>query len=1137
MIDDKNIRSLRDINQHIIPMASGVYTDLENAVKGQVVVRFPPEASGFLHIGHAKAALLNYHYKTIYDGKLIMRFDDTNPEKEKENYEKAILKDVESLGIKWDILTYSSDHFPKLIDLCTQMISKDLAYVDDTPAEQMKVERESRQASQCRSQSVEENLRKWNEMLKGSPEGQKCCVRAKIDYQSKNGCLRDPTMYRCKDEPHPRTGDKYKVYPTYDFTCPVVDSLEGVTHALRTTEYLDRDPQYFWFLDALEMRKPTISSYSRLNMMNTVLSKRKLTWLVDENLVNDWDDPRMPTVQGILRRGLTVEGLKQFIFAQGSSRAIVFMEWDKIWAFNKKYLDPIVPRYTAIEKKDIVTVTLKDYEGNLKIDVALHPKDEKLGKRKVNVGKELLIEQVDAVQLKEGDTATFLSLGNVKIGTIKKNENGLITDVEATLDLENKDFKKTYKTTWLSKDNTESALLIYYDHIITKSVLGKDEDFKEFVNRESKVEVTVLTDPEAKNFANRAIIQYQRKGNFICDLAYNGGLTLNYIPDGTAKNPYSNVVASSGKKPKESSGKPAKENKQSNKEQQATPKSVKSAEEEAKAKQKQEEKAAAKAAKKAAHQGKQAAGGDGPKQGGTKQPSSNQQAASSNKKQTKLGIGSKKEDNFADWYTEVIIRSEMIEYYDVSGCYIFRPWSYAIWERIQSFFDAKIKSIGVENCYFPMFVSQSALEKEKNHIADFAPEVAWVTKSGQSEMAEPIAIRPTSETVMYPAFSKWVQSHRDLPIRLNQWNNVVRWEFKDPTPFIRTREFLWQEGHTAFVTKKEAVEEVEQILEFYASVYEDLLAIPVVRGRKSEKEKFPGADFTLTVEGYIATNGRGIQGATSHHLGQNFSKMFNISFQDPNDTLKREFAYQNSWGLSTRTIGVLIMSHSDNKGLVLPPRVSPIQAIIIPVGITASTTPEAKSYLLQACERLHKEISSSGIRSQLDSSDHYTPGWKFNHYELKGVPIRVELGPKDLEKSQFVACRRDTGEKSNIELVSAVANLNDLLEKIQVSLYEKCKANMDARQKQVDKWDEFLTKLNEKCTLIAPFCGRPACEDNIKKDSVRESKDGDTGPLMGAKSLCIPRDQPETKFDASSKCIHPSCQEAPKFWCLFGRSY
>lgn len=1095
-------------------MSSAVYTDLPGAVDGQVVVRFPPEASGFLHIGHAKAALLNYHYKTIYNGKLVMRFDDTNPEKENVDYEDAILKDLKSLGVVYDHFSYTSDHFDLMLEKCEEMIKAGLAYVDDTPGDQMKIEREKKIESKNRDNSIEKNLELWDEMKKGSESGQKCCVRAKLNMASPNGCLRDPTMYRCKDESHPRTGKKYKVYPTYDFACPIVDSIEGITHALRTTEYLDRDPQYYWFIDALKLRKPHIASYSRLNMMNTVLSKRKLTWIVDQNFVSGWDDPRMPTVQGILRRGLTVEGLKQFIIAQGSSRSVVFMEWDKIWAFNKKVVDPIVPRYSAVEKKDFVSVLLSNNEAGLDIEIALHPKNDSMGIRKLNIKKELIIEQADAKTLEKGNIATFIGLGNVIIGEVTRNDSGLVGSIEASLNLDNKDFKKTPKICWLSKESCIEAQLIYYDHLITKSVLGKDEDFKEFVNKDSKHVIEVLTDADISALKEREIIQYQRKGYFICDQPYSENvktIVLNYIPDGTTKQPTMSATdtVKQATKPEPVDGDKAKSS-------------------DSKKKAKAEAKAEAKAKKQE-------------KKESQKTPGANQTPAEqTGKKQTKLGIESKKETNFANWYTEVITRGEMVEYYDVSGCYIFRPWSYAIWESIQSFFDKKIKSIGVENCYFPMFVSATALEKEKNHIADFAPEVAWVTKSGQSELAEPIAIRPTSETVMYPAYSKWVQSHRDLPIRLNQWNNVVRWEFKNPTPFIRTREFLWQEGHTAFATKQEAVEEVEQILEFYAQVYEDLLAIPVVRGRKSEKEKFPGADFTLTVEGYIGVSGRGIQGATSHHLGQNFSKMFGISFQAPEDPSKKEFAYQNSWGLSTRTIGVLIMTHSDNKGLVLPPKVAPLQVVIIPCGITVSTSAEDKLKLLDQCKSLEAELKSASIRCKIDSSEHVSPGWKFNHYELKGVPIRVELGPKDLEKNQFVACRRDaTKDKGKIvyQLENASASISNLLDEIQNALYNQALAVMEEMRFQTCDWKEFLDKLNAKFTLLAPFCGNPTCEDNIKKDSAREDVEDASGPLMGAKSLCIPRSQPKQAINETHKCIHPKCVERPQFWCLFGRSY
>ncbi|KAG9510951.1 Bifunctional glutamate/proline--tRNA ligase, partial [Fragariocoptes setiger] len=1094
-------------------MSTGVYADLEGAVHGEVVVRFPPEASGYLHIGHAKAALLNYHYKTIYNGKLVMRFDDTNPDKENVDYEKAILDDVRALGIEWDHFSYTSDHFDLCSEKCEKMLRDGLAYVDDTPAEQMKEEREKRIESKRRSASSEDNLKLWQEMKLGTDVGTKCCVRAKIDMNSDNGCMRDPTLYRCKDASHPRHGNKYKVYPTYDFACPIVDSVEGITHALRTSEYLDRDVQYYWILEALGMRKPKIAAYSRLNMKNTVLSKRKLTWIVDEKLVDGWDDPRMPTAQGILRRGLTVEGLKQFIIAQGSSRNVVFMEWDKIWAFNKKVIDPIVPRYTAIDEKDSVVVKLSGQIPN-ELDVNLHPKDPSLGSRKVRVSNQIVIEQEDAKTITENQVVTLIGLGNVKVTKVVKSESCQVASIEAESDLDNKDYKKTPKVTWISSDNTFRAQLVYYDHIITKPVLEKDEDFKAYVNRDSKKVVNALIESDLKTLERRKILQFQRKGFFICDQSYSeNGMVFIYIPDGTTKKQTPDTSASE---------KAAAEAKK---------------QERAEAKARQEEAKARKAeakAKKSETNNLDQPPKQAPKE--TKQVSAPKGGTRITKKQTKLGVESRKEDNFADWYTEVITRGEMVEYYDVSGCYIFRPWSYAVWESIQQFLNTKIKSIGVQNCYFPMFVSSSALEKEKDHIADFAPEVAWVTKSGQSELSEPIAIRPTSETVMYPSFAKWIQSYRDLPMKLNQWNNVVRWEFKNPTPFIRTREFLWQEGHTAFATRDEACEEVSRILEFYASVYEDLLAIPVVRGRKSEKEKFPGADFTLTIEGYVGVNGRGIQAATSHHLGQNFSKMFDIGFQSPVDPTKREFVYQNSWGLSTRTIGVLVMTHGDNQGLVMPPRVSPIQAIIIPCGITASLSEDVKNNLLSACTQLEATIVQANIRCQSDLTTHNSPGWKFNHYELKGVPIRIELGPKDLKNNQFVACRRDSGEKLTLKLDGAAKAVHELLETIQSDMYSKVKAEMDAHRVQVTDWKTFNEKLNQKCTLLAPFCGRPECEDDIKKGSAREDVHDATGPLMGAKSLCIPSQQPGP-VAGDAKCIHPDCTVAPRFWCLFGRSY
>jgi prolyl-tRNA synthetase len=316
----------------------------------------------------------------------------------------------------------------------------------------------------------------------------------------------------------------------------------------------------------------------------------------------------------------------------------------------------------------------------------------------------------------------------------------------------------------------------------------------------------------------------------------------------------------------------------------------------------------------------------------------------------------KKDENFAMWYADVIVLSEMISYYDISGCYILRPWSYKIWDSFQNWFNAEIEKLGVENAYFPLFVSQDRLEKEKDHVEGFAPEVAWVTKSGDGELAKPIAIRPTSETIMYPAFSDWIRSHRDLPLKLNQWSNVVRWEFKDPTPFLRSREFLWQEGHTAHATYEDANVMVMQALELYRRAYEEVLAVPVIPGYKTEKEKFAGGHQTTTVEAYIAGSGRAIQGATSHNLGQNFGKMFNINFQDENG--KSQIAWQTSWGFTTRSIGVMVMVHGDDKGLVMPPRIAPIQVVIVPI-ITRNkmSYDDAKSY----CETILNDLQNSGV--------------------------------------------------------------------------------------------------------------------------------------------------------------------------------
>ena len=504
-----------------------------------------------------------------------------------------------------------------------------------------------------------------------------------------------------------------------------------------------------------------------------------------------------------------------------------------------------------------------------------------------------------------------------------------------------------------------------------------------------------------------------------------------------------------------------------------------------------------------------------------------------------IGITVDKAKDFSSWYSQVVTKGEMLDYYDVSGCYILRPNSYAVWETIQDWFNVHIKKMGVQNSYFPMFVSQRVLEKEKDHIEGFAPEVAWVTRAGNSELDEHIAIRPTSETVMYPYYSKWIRSHRDLPLKLNQWNSVVRWEFKHPQPFLRTREFLWQEGHTAHLTKEEAAKEVDEILDLYARIYEELLAVPVVKGKKTENEKFAGGDYTTTVEGFIAATGRGIQGATSHHLGTNFSKMFNISVENPDGADKpRVFAFQNSWGLSTRVIGVMVMTHSDNKGLVLPPRVAQTQAVVIPVGLTSKTTDEQRKAINDGAADIEARLKAVDVRAIGDYRDIYTPGWKFAEWELKGVPLRIEFGPKDLSSEQATVVRRDNGAKYTVKLAELETRIPEILEEMQKGLLEKARNDFNEHRIVVEDWKDFVPTLNSKNVIVSPWCGDSECEDDIKdssatKDDGEEEEVDEKAPSMGAKSLCIPKEQPELK--PGQKCV--KCDKPAITYCMFGRSY
>ncbi|KAF4444678.1 proline--tRNA ligase [Fusarium acutatum] len=507
-----------------------------------------------------------------------------------------------------------------------------------------------------------------------------------------------------------------------------------------------------------------------------------------------------------------------------------------------------------------------------------------------------------------------------------------------------------------------------------------------------------------------------------------------------------------------------------------------------------------------------------------------------------IGITVSKAENFPQWYQEVVLKAEMVEYYtEISGFFVLRPLAMHIWNEIRKWFQAHIEEMGVDETNFPMFLSSKSLEKEKDHVEGFAPELAWVTKAGDKDLEVPVAVRPTSEAVMYPYYAKWIRSHRDLPFRLNQWNSVVRWEAKQTTPFLRTREFLWQEGHTAHLTEELAGAEVLEILELYAGVYEKLLAVPVVRGRKTENEKFAGGYYTTTVEGYIPSNGRGIQGATSHALGQNFSKMFDITVEDPANKGSHIHVWQNSWGLSTRVIGVMVMIHGDDKGLVLPPRVAKTQVVIVPVGITKKTTPEERQKHEEQVEDIRANLKKAGVRVTSDWREGYTPAWKFNDWELKGVPLRLEFGPKDAAKGVVSTARRDTGEKGEIAITNVATKIPELLETIQADMYSKAEKSFREHRLTITKWEDVLPALDNKNVVLIPFCGAPKCEDRIKELTTREDQpdvpENQKLATMGMKSLCVPFEQPEGIVPGETKCLNPECQGNADKWTMFGRSY
>lgn len=433
------------------------------------------------------------------------------------------------------------------------------------------------------------------------------------------------------------------------------------------------------------------------------------------------------------------------------------------------------------------------------------------------------------------------------------------------------------------------------------------------------------------------------------------------------------------------------------------------------------------------------------------------------------------EDNYSRWYLDIVRKADLMDYGPVKGTMIFKPYGYAIWESIQKDLDKRFKDSGHENAYFPLLIPESYLKKEMNHVEGFAPEVAWVTQGGNDELEEPLVIRPTSETIICSMMSQWIQSYRDLPMKLNQWANVVRWE-KSTRPFLRTSEFLWQEGHTAHSTAQEAEEETLNMLEIYRTFAEEILAMPVITGKKTENEKFAGAVHTYSIEA-LMSDGKALQAGTSHNLGQNFSKVFDIQFSDKDNKL--QYVYQTSWGVSTRLIGGLIMTHSDDRGLALPPKIAPIQVVIVPI-LRKKGADDVKNKVQQIAEQLRK----IDVRVKVDDREGMSPGWKFNEYEMRGVPIRIELGPRDLENNQFVLARRDTGEKEFLELDDLDSIIQNTLNDIQENMFNKAKTHLTSHTFEANTIDEIKERLiNGKGLINSYWCGDIDCLNKIKDET------------------------------------------------------
>ncbi|NQV08685.1 proline--tRNA ligase [Candidatus Woesearchaeota archaeon] len=475
------------------------------------------------------------------------------------------------------------------------------------------------------------------------------------------------------------------------------------------------------------------------------------------------------------------------------------------------------------------------------------------------------------------------------------------------------------------------------------------------------------------------------------------------------------------------------------------------------------------------------------------------------KKDITAGLTVKKEDDMPEWYSQVVLKSELAEYSTVKGCMIIRPYGYAIWQKIMDYFNKRLEKLEVSNAYFPMFIPESFFKKEAEHAKGFSPEVAWIQNKDEDKK-ERLALRPTSETIIYDSYSRWIRSWRDLPLRMNQWCNIVRWEVSDVKLFLRSREFLWQEGHCVYETKKECDKETLMILDEYRKLAENLLAVPVLTGKKTDKEKFAGALYTTTIEAFMP-DGKAIQLGTSHNLGQGFGKAFGIKYRGKDE--KYNTPWQNSWGFSTRLIGALVMLHSDDKGLVLPPSIAPTQVVIVPILFD-----KTKQKVMKKAKELKSKLKAFSVK--LDDRDEYSPGWKFNEWELKGIPVRIEIGPKDIENKQVVLVRRDNGEKQAVKITQVNKKVKDILDNMQKSLFKKAKKFLDENILPANNWNEFISIIKARKIAKANFCGEVGCENHIKDKTV------------GATSRCI-------DVEKKGKCIH--CEKESKFLVYFSKNY